>query len=160
MTKTAEKKKMVQVLALWRKKSVKGSVYFSGKFADGYTGPEGEQNLTAFYNTDKKNLKEPDIRIYTRDEDGDLSKEPFLSLWCNASKNGNKYLSGKLDGKKVVGFINIEADEKHPYIKVYWSEEDTAAEKKAKAPEAKPKGKKKEPQYTEGSSEDDNDLPF
>lgn len=128
MNNTAEKKKMEQAFALWRRKSKDGKkTYFTGKM--------GDTNLTAFYNTEKKNLKEPDMRVYVRNADGELSKEVYVSLWCNATKNGKKVLSGKVDGKRVVGFINANADEKHPYISVYWSDDQGfKKEEKKEAP--------------------------
>ena len=158
---TAEKKTMKQVLALWKRKSKNGKVYFSGKVEDGtFTN---DFYVTAFYNTDKKNLKEPDLKIYARDDEGNLSKEPVLSLWCNATKNGKKVLSGKLDGKRVIGFIKADADEKHPYITVYYSNDEQAAPEQMQIPDEKPKGKKptkkkEEPEYEEIPADDS--LPF
>lgn len=152
---TAEKKKLEQVFALWKRKSKDGKkTYFTG------TCDEKETFLTAFYNTEKKNLKEPDMKVYTRDKDGNLSKEPLVSLWCNATNNGKKVLSGKLDGKRVVGFINANATEKQPYISVYWSDELPVADAKTEdKTENKPKYKKKEaPKFEE--VETDEDLPF
>ena len=146
--------KRTQVLALWKKTSKDGKKsYFTGACN------EKECYLTAFYNTDKKNLKEPDLKVYARDDEGNLSKDPILSLWCNASKGGKKYLSGKMDGKRVVGFINSSKNEKAPYISVYWSDED---EEKTEAPkkEEKPKFKKKEEPKFEEIKDEDNDLPF
>lgn len=133
MSKTAEATKkeftLNEVLALWKKKSKDGKKsYFTGSLA------EGKGYLTAFYNTKKQNPKEPDIRIYQRDGEGNLSEKPICSLWCNVTKNGKKILSGKLDGKRVVGFINAKADEKRPYITVYWSE-DQEAKKETKTEE-------------------------
>lgn len=127
-TSTATKKHLDQVFALWKRKSKDGkSTYFTGKL--------GEQNLIAFYVTNKKNLKEPDMRVYTREQDGNLSKDPVVSLWCNATKRGKKILFGKIDGKRVVGFINANATEKQPYISVYWSDESQApAPKKDEKP--------------------------
>lgn len=148
--------KRTQVLALWKKTSKDGKkTYFTGACN------EKECYLTAFYNTNKKNLKEPDLKVYARDDEGNLSKEPILSLWCNASKNGKKYLTGKMDGKRVVGFINANGNEKAPYISVYWSdeEEETTEAKSETQTQEKPKGKKKEePKYEE--IRNDDDLPF
>ena len=116
-TKTAEKKefKMEQAFALWKRTSKKGGVYFSGKF--------NGNNIMGFYNTDKKNPKEPDVRLYQVDEDGKMGRETWLSLWCDVSKGGKKYLSGKLNGRRVVGFINEKADDKNkqPYVSIYYS---------------------------------------
>ena len=139
MSKTAEKKNSLkQVLALWKREGKKGTSYFSGKVDDGTF--ENDFKVTAFYNTEKKNLKEPDLKIYARDDEGNLSKEPMLSLWCNPTKDGKKkILSGKLDGKRVVGFINENATEKQPYISVYFSDDEFPAAEKS---EEKPKQKK------------------
>lgn len=115
--KTAEQKKefnMVQVFAMWKKKSKAGKPYFTGQ-GDGFF-------LTGFYNGKKQNPKEPDVRVYKMDADGNMEKEEYCSLWMNVSKGGKKYLSGKVDGKKVVGFINDTENTKRPYFSVYFSE--------------------------------------
>lgn len=129
---TAEKKKLQGVFALWKKKSLDGKkTYFSGQTED------KKSYLTAFYNTDKKNLKEPDLRVYTRDKDGNLSKEEYCSLWAQATKKGKrKYLTGKLNGKRLVGFIREDASEKQPYISVYFSD-DQEEQTEAKSEEKK-----------------------
>lgn len=155
-TKNTEKKvfNLEQVFALWRQKTKDGKkTYFSGKI--------GEEYLTGFYNTKKQNPKEPDIRIYKRDEEGNLAKEEFVSLWCNVTKNGKKLLSGKIDGKRVIGFINTSGNEKAPYISVYWADE-TETPKDESKPDPKAtktkKAKKEEPKFEE--VETDEDLPF
>lgn len=106
--------KMEQAFALWKNKGKNGKAYFTGG------------KLIAFYNTMKKNPKEPDLRVYKQTEKGVELGEPITSLWCNISKGGKKYLSGKYDGKKVVGFINEKATEKQPYISVYYSNSEPA----------------------------------
>lgn len=110
-------RKMTPVFALWKKTAKDGKPYFTGKTELG-------QDLTAFFNGNKKNPKEPDLRVYTRDAEGNLSKEPYISMWCNVSKSQRKYLSGKIGDKRVVGFINDNAGGKRPYISVYLSEDD------------------------------------
>lgn len=153
-TTATEKKQMVQVFAMWKAKSAAGKTYFTGKTDDGAP-------LTGFYVTNKKNLKEPDIRIYKRNADGDLEKEVFTSLWCNSTKKGKKILSGKVDGKKVVGFINDGAKEKAPYFSVYWSDEEFPAEPKKEEPKKAPKKVKEEPKKDEFEElKTDEDLPF
>ena len=143
-TATEKKSRLEQVFALWKRKSKDGkSTYFTGKL--------GSQNVTAFYVTNKKNLKEPDMRVYARAENGDLSKKPVVSLWCNATKNGKKILSGKIDGKRVVGFINSNATEKQPYISVYWSDESNAPA---------PKKEEKKPVMEQKTIDDEDNLPF
>ena len=105
--------KNTEIIALWRKTSKAGKTYFSGK---DNTGVE----LTGFYNINKGNDKAPVLRVYQRD---DINKE-VLSMWLNTSKSGVKYLSGKYNGKRVVGFINDKPkNEKAPYIRIYESED-------------------------------------
>lgn len=146
---TAQKKRLQGVCALWKRTGKNGNQYFSGVTEDKMT------QLTAFYNTKKQNLKEPDLRVYARDENGNLSKAEFLSLWCNATKKGKKILSGKLNGKRVVGFIKADATEKQPYISIYFEEDKLpeGEQMKAEIPEAKPETAKTQ-------KAEDNDLPF
>lgn len=139
VTKKVEKKetKLEQVFAMWKETSKAGKTYFSGKTSEG--------NVKGFYNKEKKNPKEPDIRIYLTNGDGELEKEVYLALWCNATEKGKKYLSGKLDGQRVVGFINEKAskENKQPYFTVYYSDDKLEA-KQEKLQEVK----------------EDEDLPF
>lgn len=149
-TKTTNKKEfnLRQVFAMWKRASKNGNTYFSGKDAEG-------KEIRGFYNTDKKNPNEPDIRIYHLTESGELEKEPFISLWCNAKESGKKYLSGKIDGKRVVGFINTKstAENKQPYFSVYWSDTAVKQETETKKATKTAKAEKKE-------ENEDNDLPF
>ena len=112
------KRTMTPVFALWQHKSKDGKTYFSGK-TEG-----GKQNLTGFFNTNKKNPKEPDLRVYTQDQNHELSKEPYISMWVNVSKSGRKYLTGKIGDKRVIGFINDKVEGNRPYVSVYYSEDD------------------------------------
>lgn len=147
-TKSTEKKvfNLEEVFALWKKKSKEGKTYFSGR-----TTVEGGEpmNITAFYNTKKQNPKEPDIRVYRRDDHDNLSKEEFVSLWCNVTKNGKKVLSGKIDGKRVIGFINTSGNEKAPYISVYWADETGSGTEAPKQEAKTTKKAKKEEVETE-----------
>ena len=129
-TKTNQKK---QVFALWKRTSKEGKTYFTGKY--------DEVEVRGFYNGKKQNPKEPDMRVYAVDGNKNLSKDELVSLWCNVSKGGKKYLSGKLNGKYVVGFINDKAtaENKQPYISLYWSEEQ---EQQKEAPAKETKAKK------------------
>lgn len=148
-TKTANKKefKLTQIFAMWKRNSKNGNTYFTGKDVDG-------TEIRGFYNTKKENPKEPDIRIYKVSAGGKLEKEEYLSLWCNPTQNGKKVLSGKLDGLRVVGFINAKAtdENKQPYFSVYWSDTDDNQEHK-NTKTTKKNEKNKE-------VETDNDLPF
>ena len=114
--------KNTEIIALWRKTSKAGKTYFSGK---DNTGVE----LTGFYNINKGNDKAPVLRVYQRD---DINKE-VLSRWLNTSKSALKYLSGKYNGKRVVGFINDKPkNEKAPYIRIYESEDKPTETNKPK----------------------------
>lgn len=151
MSNATAEKKMIQVFAMWKNEGKNGKPYFTGKLEDG-------TKLTGFYNTDKKNMKEPDIRIYRQGADGKLEGEEYVSLWCNSTKDGKKkYLSGKVDGKRVVGFIREKATGKLPYFTVYWGDEDLP---QAEAPKAEPK--KEAPKKSAKKDEEvvDQDLPF
>lgn len=118
---------MVEEFTMWLKAG-KGGQYLSGKTPDGTT-------LIGFINGKKKNPKEPDMRIYKRDKDGKAEKEEFTSLWVNESKNGKKYLTGKLGDKRIVGFIyeGVKPDGKKPYFSVYESDSTPKPQEQVKA---------------------------
>ena len=124
-----------EIIALWRKTSKAGKTYFSGK---DNTGVE----LTGFYNINKDNDKAPVLKVYERD---DINNE-VLAMWLNTSKSGIKYLTGKYNGVRVVGFINDKP--KAPYIKIYESEN-----------RAKPTDKPKQQTFKEVYIEE-GDKPF
>lgn len=141
-----------QAFTLWIYKGKNGGKYLSG------TTEDRDTKLTAFFNNEKQNPKEPDIRVYIRDDAGNLSKEEYCSLWCNVSEaTEKKYLSGKIDDVRVVGFFNSKAKigENIPYINVYFSEDEKEEEKPKPSKKTQ---KKEEPEYTE--IESDDDLPF
>ena len=78
--------------------------------------------LIGFYNTIKKNLNEPDIRIYNINEQGKKDKK-VCDLWETVSKNEKRYLTGKTaQNKKIIAFYieeqNIEGT--RPYIRAYY----------------------------------------
>ena len=120
----AEKKPLRECFVLWRHKGKDGKLdYLSGvtsdEKADGMT-------LVAFYNTNKKNAKEPDIRVYELMNDGKRGKEEVASLWSTVSPTTNReYFTGKTnEGERVVGFKN-KKDAEHrssPDIKVYYKD--------------------------------------
>lgn len=129
-----------QALALWKNKSKKtGKTYLSSN------------THVAFYNTNKKNPKEPDLRVYAKDEEGKREEE-VCSLWCNVSKKDEtkKYLTGKFNGRDVIGFIGSD-DPKKPYVSVYYREEKSNSEQPTKTSE----------KYEKQTLElDEEDLPF
>ena len=139
---TKKEFKLESIFSMWRNVSKQGKVYFSGQF-DG-------KKIRGFYNTDKKNPKEPDFRVYALDEKGDIEKDEIVSLWCNVSKKNKRYLSGKIDGQRVIGFINEKSKENPivPYFTLYWSDQQ----------ETKEEAKKEE--FEEISTDDAKALPF
>lgn len=120
MTENKTENKEVQMkeaFALWLHKSKAGNEYLSGSCDESI----GNTKLVGYFNTMKKNPKEPDIRIYTLDPEGHQDKE-VADLWENESKNKTRYLSGTSDEKeKLVGFYGDKKEEKRPYIRVYFN---------------------------------------
>ena len=113
---TEVNKELEEAFALWSNNAKSGMEYLTGKV--------GEMKLIGFFNKEKKNEKEPDIRVYQLIDD-EISKEAVASLWKNVSKGGNYYLSGTdNENKKLVGFYNNKFIEfpNRPYIRVYYSE--------------------------------------
>lgn len=102
---------------LWKKKSKSGLEYLSG-----FTSGEEKVNLVGYFNTDKKNPKEPDIRVYLSSDE--KQKEEVASLWANVGKNDNKYLTGSTnENEKLVAFYGKEHQELRPYIRAYYKED-------------------------------------
>ena len=103
---------------LWKNKSKAGQDYLKG-----YVQNENKDNLVGFYNTNKKNPKEPDIRIYTINDEGNADKE-VCDLWETVSKNENRYLTGSTDDKeRIIAFYNNQNEEgTRPYIRAYYKD--------------------------------------
>ena len=133
--KVGDKKEftMNQVFAMWSKKSKNGSTFFTGQNESG-------NRLVGFFNGKKQNPKEPDVRIYKVDQEGKAEKEAYCSLWLNVSKNEKNYLTGKVDGVRVVGFINSnqEPGDKRPYFSVYESQQVEKDDSKPSEPVSEP----------------------
>lgn len=107
-----------EAFALWERTSQAGNKYLTGKVDD--------LKLIAFLNKEKKNEKEPDIRIYTIEND-EISKEAVASLWKNLSKNNRYYLTGiDNEGLRLVGFYNEQIMDfpDRPLIRVYFQKEN------------------------------------
>ena len=78
--------------------------------------------LIGFYNTIKKNLNEPDIRIYNINNEGKKDKK-VCDLWETVSKNGKRYLTGKtFKNEKIIAFYTEEQNKEgtRPYIRAYY----------------------------------------
>lgn len=105
-----------EAFVLWNHQAKSGADYL--------TGSVGEMKLIGFFNKTKKNEKEPDIRIYTIEND-EISKEEVASLWRNVSETGSYYLTGTdNENIKLVGFYNEKIFEfpNRPLIRVYYKE--------------------------------------
>ena len=111
-----EETNLKDAFVLWKHMSKNNIAYLTGNT------PEKVQ-LMGFFNTNKKNPKEPDVRVYTLDEEGNQADE-VCSLWENTSKGGLKYLSGLTNDKEnVVAFYNeIDENSKIPYIRAYYKD--------------------------------------
>lgn len=101
---------------LWKEKAKSGIDYLKGYES------EGKVKLVGYYNTNKKNPKEPDIRIYNINDEGNQDKE-VCDLWETVSKKEKRYLTGSTDDKeKIIAFYNDEQNEQgtRPYIRAYY----------------------------------------
>lgn len=107
-----------EAFALWEKKGAKG-VYYSGKTSDPET-----VNIVGFIAIEKKNEKQPDLRVYVSAEK-DAEKVELAVLWKQESKAGKTYYSGYTNEKeKLIGFINGDTkDGKYPSIRVYFKQD-------------------------------------
>lgn len=118
VTKETEKKgsELTESFALWLNKSKAGNEYLTGKLNEKL----GSGKLVGYFNTNKKNPKEPDIRIYTLDTENKNDKE-IADLWDSVSEvTGNEYLTGTSDEQeRLIGFYG-EKNAKTPYIRVYF----------------------------------------
>lgn len=109
---------LTEAFVLWKNTSKAGNEYLKG-----YTSEKlGKANLVGYFNTNKKNAKEPDIRIYTLDSENKQDKE-IADLWENISHNEKRYLTGTTDEKeRLVGFYNNDKDHQdRPYIRTYFN---------------------------------------
>ena len=116
-TKKERGDQLTEAFALWLHTSKSGNEYLSGTVSEAL----GNTRIVGYFNTMKKNPKEPDVRIYNLDSEGNQDKE-IADLWENTSKAEKRYLSGLSDEKeKLVGFYGDKKEEKRPYIRVYFN---------------------------------------
>lgn len=113
-----ETKQLEETFVLWKHTAKSGLSYLTGNT------PKNDKNsisLLGYLNTNKKNPKEPDVRVYALDEEGNQAEE-VCSLWIQTAKSGSKYLSGLTNEKdNVVAFYNeIDETSKIPYIRAYY----------------------------------------
>lgn len=114
--KTEEKEKfdLQECFTLWLHKGKNGVKYLSGN--------ANENKIVGFFNN-KKNDKQPSVRIYDLNEDGSLGVE-LITLWEYKSNQGNDYLSGKTnENENIIAFYGDEHQEKRPYIRGYFKKD-------------------------------------
>lgn len=111
---------LTEAFVLWKNEAKSGNDYLKG-----YTPADKKGNQTkliGYFNPNKKNPKEPDVRVYALvDDKQDIE---VASLWENVSEGkGTRYLTGTTnDDEKLVAFYGKENEEKRPYIRVYYKE--------------------------------------
>ena len=113
--------KLQEAFVLWKNKSKSGNDYLKGSTP---TDKDGKKTgLIAYFNSNKKNPKEPDIRVYSL-VDGEQDIE-VASLWESVSEGkGTRYLTGTTNDKeKLVAFYGKENQEMRPYIRAYYKED-------------------------------------
>ena len=122
-TKTVEKGEerkfdLTEAFVLWENTSKAGMKYLSGNTSEELDSTK----LVGFYNTNKKNPKEPDIRIYDIDSEGNQGNE-VCCLWENISKNEKRYLTGTTnEQEKIIAFYNGEENTIRPKIRAYYKQ--------------------------------------
>lgn len=103
---------------LWKSKSKSGTDYLKGNVL------ENSARLIGYFNTNKKNPKEPDIRIYSLNDEDKQDKE-VCDLWETVSKNEKRYLTGSTDdNERIIAFYNDNQNEEgtRPYIRAYYKD--------------------------------------
>ncbi len=106
---------LVELCTLWKHVSEHDQEYLSGMLSEELN----HQRVIGFYNITKKNEKEPDIRIYSLNDENKKDIN-IMSLWNQTSKDNKKYLSGITnDNENIVAFFNENDDDKQPIIRVY-----------------------------------------
>ena len=109
---------LIECITLWIHESKNGVEYLSGNLSDELRGGR----VIGFFNSKKKNPKEPDVRVYSVDKDGNQDVE-IASLWENISIAENRYLLGKTnENENIIGFYD-EKQAKKPYIRIYLEKE-------------------------------------
>ena len=128
MIKTTQKEEskktfdLKEAFVLWRKQSKAGKDYLTG-----FVSEDQNLKLVGYFNTDKKNPKEPDVRVYQsiKKEDGTYTKseKEVASLWIETSKKETAYYTGNTDeNERLIAFVGDVNKEARPYIRAYYKE--------------------------------------
>lgn len=114
------KRELKEAFILWKNKAKSGMEYLSGNTGKD-CGELAGASVSGFFNSKKENPKQPDIKLYVKDEN-DKNVE-VAALWERITKNEKRILTGLTNEKEnLVGFYNKSEDEKQPYIKVYFQD--------------------------------------
>lgn len=109
-----------EAFVLWKNESKSGKSYLRGKDLH-------DNKLVGFFNTKKKNPKEPDVRVCEVEVDSEgkeTTGKEVCSLWEKQSKNETRYLTGVTDENEyIVAFYGKEHQEMRPYIRAYFQEQ-------------------------------------
>lgn len=108
-----------EAFVLWKDTAKSGTNYLKGSIID---EKENKTSLVGYFNTNKKNPKEPDVRIYCINEEGKQDKE-VCDLWETVSKTEKRYLTGIDDDKeRIIAFYTEEQNKEgtRPYIRAYY----------------------------------------
>ena len=108
-----------EAFVLWKDTAKSGTNYLKGSIIE---EKENKTSLVGYFNTNKKNPKEPDVRIYCINEEGKQDKE-VCDLWETVSKVEKRYLTGITDDKeRIIAFYTEEQNKEgtRPYIRAYY----------------------------------------
>lgn len=106
-----------EAFVLWKNESKNKTEYLRGFISD-----DKKVKITGFFNTNKKNPKEPDVRVYVMDNEG--KNIEIASLWESITKNNKRILTGSTnENEKLVAFYGKEHQEMRPYIRAYYRED-------------------------------------
>ena len=105
-----------EACVLWLHVSKNGLQYLKGQ--------DLNKNKVIGYFNETSNEKQPKIRVYSLDEKGNKDKD-IITLWNSKSLKDKVYLSGYTDEKEnVIAFYGDTKNEKSPYIRVYFKDEN------------------------------------
>ena len=112
-----QKETLQEAFVLWKVKSKSGMDYLSGNLK---LTEDLQVKVIGYFNGEKKNPNEPDIKVYSLDHEGNQDKE-ICALWEQVSHAGKRYFTGVSDEKeKVVAFYNNDQENNRPYIRCYY----------------------------------------
>jgi len=112
------KKQLESAFSLWENIGKNKKEYLTGMDCN-------DHKLIGFYNTEKKNDREPDVKVYELNDKNEIGTN-VASLWINESKDKKvKYLSGLTsDNEKIVAFYNDDTSNNKPLIRAYFKDEN------------------------------------